>query len=75
MVNSADDLAGLLQRQKAARVTEGPVSAVVRRDRLQRAIDMLDSRQLGSGQRLVGIPSLGRNESGFHTVILAEKHS
>lgn len=41
MVNSADDLAGLLQRQKAARVTEGPVSAVVRRDRLQRAIDML----------------------------------
>lgn len=41
MVNSVEDLAALLQRQKAARIAEGPVNAAVRRDRLQRAIDML----------------------------------
>lgn len=41
MMNPAEKLDSLLQRQKAARITEGFVSAAVRKDRLQRTIDML----------------------------------
>ncbi|HQR02802.1 MAG: coniferyl aldehyde dehydrogenase [Proteobacteria bacterium] len=38
---TVEELTALVAQQRAARITEGPVSAAVRQDRLQRAINML----------------------------------